>query len=65
MDTKIMCTYAPLLPLPGETVVCECLDEIERLKNIFLAMHAAIKDHKTDDQIFKQIQAIVSVVVRT
>lgn len=31
MDTKRMRECAPLLPEPGGEVVCECLDEIERL----------------------------------
>ena len=32
MDTKKMRACAPLLPPPGNEVVCECLDEIERLR---------------------------------
>ena len=32
MDTKKMRSCAPLLPEPGDKVVCECLDEIERLR---------------------------------
>ncbi len=32
MDTKKMRASSPLLPAPGEEVVCECLDEIERLQ---------------------------------
>ena len=32
MDTKKMRACAPLLPPPGDEVVCECLDEIERLE---------------------------------
>ena len=32
MDTKKMRACAPLLPEPGGQVVCECLDEIERLR---------------------------------
>ena len=33
MDTKKMRACAPLLPEPGDTVVCECLDEIDRLRD--------------------------------
>lgn len=33
MDTKRMRECAPLLPEPGDKVVCECLDEIERLRH--------------------------------
>lgn len=32
MDTKKMRAFAPLLPPPGNEVVCDCLDEIERLR---------------------------------
>ena len=32
MDTKKMRACAPLLPEPGNEVVCECLDEIEKLR---------------------------------
>jgi hypothetical protein len=32
MDTKKMRACAPLLPAPGDSVVIECLDEIERLR---------------------------------
>ncbi len=32
MDTKKMRACAPLLPPPGDAVVVECLDEIERLR---------------------------------
>ena len=32
MDTKKMRACAPLLPPPGDQVVIECLDEIERLR---------------------------------
>jgi len=32
LDTKKMRACAPLLPPPGDEVVCECLDEIERLE---------------------------------
>ena len=31
MDLKKMRACSPLLPPPGGDVVCECLDEIERL----------------------------------
>ena len=32
MDTKRMRACAPLLPPPGDEVVVQCLDEIERLR---------------------------------
>jgi len=32
MDLKRMRACAPLLPSPGGDIVCECLDEIERLR---------------------------------
>ena len=34
MDTKKMRACAPLLPAPGDEVVCECLDEIDRLRSV-------------------------------
>lgn len=40
MDTKKMRTCAPLLPEPGDKVVCECLDEIERLREALQNAHA-------------------------
>lgn len=35
MDINKMRACSPLLPPPGGDVVCECLDEIERLRSIF------------------------------
>jgi hypothetical protein len=32
MDAKKMRVCAPLLPAPGDTVVIECLDEIDKLR---------------------------------
>jgi hypothetical protein len=39
MNTKKMRAYAPLLPPPGGDVVCECLDEIERLRFALRDIH--------------------------
>lgn len=36
LDTKKMRCCAPLLPPPGEEVVCQCIDEIERLREALL-----------------------------
>jgi len=46
MDTKKMRVCAPLLPAPGDKVVIECLDEIERLKHAL----ELIRDGQRDGQ---------------
>lgn len=48
MDTKRMRACSPLLPPPGEEVVCECLDEIDRL-NDAMRMAASILERDGDE----------------
>ena len=49
MDTKKMRACAPLLPEPGDKVVCECLGEIERLRKICMSAKEALYSGAKDD----------------
>lgn len=42
MDTKKMRACAPLLPAPGDEVVTQCLDEIERLRSELCRAYRAL-----------------------
>lgn len=51
MDTKKMRACAPLLPPPGDSVVIECLDEIERLRLQHDPMVLATRFHETYERL--------------
>ena len=46
MDTKRMRVCATLLPAPGDEVVIECIDEIERLRHALELIRAGQKEAK-------------------
>jgi hypothetical protein len=51
MDTKKMRACAPLLPAPGDSVVIECLDEIERLRLQYDPRVLATRFHETYERL--------------
>ena len=51
MDTKKMRACSPLLPDPGGEVVRECLDEIERLRNVFRVNILRLAPETSHDEI--------------
>ena len=59
MDTKKMRVCAPLLPAPGDKIVIECLDEIERLKHALELIRDGQKEAKNTN-IVDYIDAVLA-----
>lgn len=59
MDTAKMRVCAQLLPEPGDKVVCECVDEIERLRKNCMSAEARIAELR------EALSYVVNVAART
>jgi hypothetical protein len=59
MDTNKMRACAPLLPAPGDTVVIDCLDEIDKLRHALKLIRDGQKDAKNTN-IVDYIDAVLA-----
>jgi hypothetical protein len=60
MDTKKMRVCAPLLPAPGNTVVIECLDEIDKLRHALELIRDGQKDGAKNTNIVDYINTVLT-----
>jgi len=59
MDLKKMRVCAPLLPAPGDEVVIQCIDEIERLRHALELIRDGQKEAKNTN-IVDYIDAVLT-----
>jgi hypothetical protein len=60
MDTKKMRACTSLLPKPGNIVVTQCLDEIDRLRHALELIHDGQKDGAKNTNIVDYIDAVLA-----